>query len=123
VRFGHAEVFYSFIEHGIDTTGQRNLKNGSMLLHLASRWGHVQVTQFLLDHGADTTAQNKYGATPLHLALRAGDFEVARLFVDYGADRADLPVDEQVTTPWPVALHQRDMGLAQLFEHNAIAAT
>ena len=52
----------------------------------------------------------------MRLALQGGHIEVAHLLVEYGVDAAGM--DNQVVPSWQMALHQGDMELARLFEHD-----
>jgi ankyrin repeat protein len=97
-------------------TAQR--KDGSTLLHLASRWGHVKVACFLVEHGVDVTAINKHGWTALHLASRWGHVEASRLLLDHGADATAL--NKYGSTPLHLALQAGHVEVSRLLvEHGA----
>lgn len=61
-------------------------KDGSIPLHLTSRYRHVDVARLLLDRGSDVNALEVDKWTPLHLASYDGHLDIAKLLVGRGAN-------------------------------------
>jgi ankyrin repeat protein len=72
------------VEHGADATARD--KDGTTLLHHASRSGRVDLARLLVEHGADATTQDKDGMTLLHHASRSGSVELVHMLVEHGAE-------------------------------------
>ena len=61
-------------------------KDGSIPLHLTSRYRHVDVARLLLERGSDVNALEVDKWTPLHLASYDGHLDIAKLLVGRGAN-------------------------------------
>ncbi|KAK2961550.1 putative ankyrin repeat domain protein [Blattamonas nauphoetae] len=59
--------------------------DGSLLIHLVSRYGDLGALTFLVKKGLSVNATNKKGTTPLHLSAGSGHLDCTKFLVEQGA--------------------------------------
>ena len=60
--------------------------DGSVPLHIASRYSHPELVNFLLTHGADTQAVDKNGWNALHYSAKDGTVAVVDALLKQGVE-------------------------------------
>ena len=81
---GHEEVIEMLKRLGMPLNCQAG--DGSVPLHIASRYSHPELVNFLLTHGADKQAVDKNGWNALHYSAKDGTVAVADLLLKQGGE-------------------------------------
>lgn len=140
-RVGHQALVTQFLEKGADVTAAD--KRGLTPLMWAATRGHNRVVDHLLNRGADIETRARTGQTALMMAASSGQVKVVELLVARGADvEAKNPkvknwtaftyaegnkhnsvqtVLEKVLQDKTVKAAQRDLAIARIRRHSAIA--
>jgi len=83
-RGGHEKVIERLKMLGMQLNCQAG--DGSVPLHIASRYSHPELVNFLLTHGADTHAVDKNGWNALHHSAKDGTVAVADALLKQGVE-------------------------------------
>lgn len=93
-------------------------KDGSTLLHVASRNGSMKLLEYLINFNLNIEAQeNGYGGTPLHIASRTGKEEAVKLLIKTKKDLIFLK-DDYGFTPLARAAYEGHYNVCNILIEN-----